>query len=440
MFARLLLMVVALLAGLSAAQASPEIKHWNTSNGVEVYYVKAPELPMLDVRVVFDAGAARDGDKQGLALLTNSMLDEGAAGMTTDQIAEAFENVGAEFDVSSQRDMAMLSLRTLTDKAVLDTSIATFTKVLSQPEFPESSFERLRKQVLLGLQAEKQSPGSISKRAFFSKLYGDHPYSIMPSGTEESVAKLSVADLKAFYQQYYVANNAQLILVGDISAKQAKALAETISAGLQAGQAAPTLPEVPAIKQGETVNIAYPSSQTHVLMGQLGVSRDDPDYFPLYVGNHILGGSGLVSMLSDEVREKRGLSYSVYSYLLPMHQQGPYLFGLQTKNSQAEQALTVMRDTVDKFTKEGPTQAQLTAAKQNITGGFALRVDSNSKIAGYLAMIGFYHLPLDYLNTFIDKVNAVTTEQIHDAFQRRVHTNKMITVLVGGESKQDSSK
>jgi zinc protease len=171
-------------------------------------------------------------------------------------------------------------------------------------------------------------------------------------------------------------------------------------------------------------------------MGQPGISRDDPDYFPLYVGNHILGGSGLVSMLSDELREKRGLTYGVYSYFRPMQQLGPYQMALQTRNEKALEALTVLRDTVKNFVETGPSEAQLTAAKQNITGGFALRVDSNSKIADYLAMIGFYDLPLDYLDNFNDKVNAVTVAEIKDAFERRVNADKMLTVLVGGKTEE----
>ena len=152
------------------------------------------------------------------------------------------------------------------------------------------------------------------------------------------------------------------------------------------------------------------------------------------MGNHILGGSGLVSLLSNEVREKRGLSYSVYSYFRPMHQLGPYQFGLQTRNNQAKEALEVMQNTLTDFINKGPTEAELTAAKQNITGGFALRVDSNSKIADYTAMIGFYGLPLDYLDTFNAKVNAISIKQIKEAFSRRIHADKMVTILVGGQS------
>ncbi|RLA00470.1 MAG: insulinase family protein, partial [Gammaproteobacteria bacterium] len=253
-------------------------------------------------------------------------------------------------------------------------------------------------------------------------------------GDEQSVNQLSLASLKAFYKDYYVASNAIVVLVGAIESQQAKDIAQQLLSDLPTGEKPEPLPKVAQLANAKTVTIEHPSSQTHVLMGQPGISRRDSDYFALYVGNHILGGSGLVSQLSNEIREKRGLSYSVYSYFRPMHEKGPYQFGLQTRNDQAQEALKVMQETLQKFITNGPTEEELLAAKQNITGGFALRVDSNSKIADYLAMIGFYDLPLDYLETFKAKVNAVTVAQIKEAYSRRVQADKMITVLVGGKA------
>ncbi|HEC60199.1 hypothetical protein LCGC14_0519880 [marine sediment metagenome] len=415
-------------------QASPKIEHWQTSNGANVYFVAAPELPMVDLEVVFDAGSARDGDLSGTALLTNAMLNEGAAGLNTNEIAAEFENVGAQFSNSSERDMTVFSMRSLTADFALKPALATFTKVLTQPDFPASSFERMQKQMLIGLQAEKQSPAAIASRAFYTNLYGKHPYAGMPSGDEASVQKINIAALKAFYKQYYVAKNATVVLVGALNTQQAKDIAEQVLKGLPAGNKASPVAHVDEMISAQNIVIQYPSSQTHIVMGQPGASRHDPDYFALYVGNHILGGSGLVSQLSNEIREKRGLSYSVYSFFRPMRESGPYQFGLQTRNDQAKEALDVMQKTLNDFISKGPSEAELTAAKQNITGGFALRVDSNNKIADYTAMIGFYGLPLDYLENFNAKINAVTIEQIKDAFARRVHPDKMVTILVGGQT------
>ena len=430
---RIILGLVGLFLTLTA-YAGPQIEQWKTDKGARVYYVSAPELPMVDVKIVFDAGSAQDKELPGTALLTNAMLAEGAGGQTADQISAAFEDVGANFGNASQRDMATLSLRSLTAEPALSTALDALKLVLTKPDFPQAAFERLQKQVLLGLQAENQSPRALSARAFYANVFGEHPYANMPSGQAEVVEQLNVKALKKFYQQYYVARNATVVLVGAIDKTQAKSIAEKLMVDLPEGEMADPLNQVSALTEAKQVEIAHPSQQTHILMGQPGISRDDEDYFLLYVGNHILGGSGLVSQLSNEVREKRGLSYSTYSYFRPMHQQGPYQFGLQTRNDQAQEALEVMQATLKAFIINGPTEAELTAAKQNITGGFALRIDSNSKIADYLAMIGFYGLPLTYLDTFKDKVMAVTAADIKSAYERRVHPDKMVTIMVGGQA------
>jgi zinc protease len=244
-----------------------------------------------------------------------------------------------------------------------------------------------------------------------------------------------VDEVRDYYNRYYVANNAIVAIVGALSRAQAEALAEVLTANLKTGERAPELPPVPETSK-QVVQVDHPSTQTHVWMGQVGMKRADPDYFPLYVGNHALGGSGLVSLLSEEVREKRGFAYSVYSYFSPMRVPGPFQMTLQTRNSQANEASRVMRETAQKFIEDGITEEQLTASRQNITGGFALRLDSNKKLAQYLSMIGFYDLPLDYLNTFNDHVEAVTMQDVKDAFKRRVKVEDMVTVIVGPESSQ----
>jgi zinc protease len=175
----------------------------------------------------------------------------------------------------------------------------------------------------------------------------------------------------------------------------------------------------------------HPATQAHILLGYPGITRTDPDYFPLWVGNYILGGGGFVSRLTEEVRQKRGYAYSVYSYFMPLREAGPFQIGLQTKKEQAEEALDVVRATLDEFIAKGPSEKELKAAKDNIIGGFPLRIDSNRKIADYLAMIGFYGLPLSYLEDFPKNVEKVTAAQIRDAFRRRIDPGRLVTVVVG---------
>lgn len=430
-FSLFLLLCLGLLLSLRAL-AAPAIQHWTTANGARVYYIHAPELPMVDVEVVFDAGSARDGKRGGLALFTNMMLDKGAGDWDEETILRGFESLGAQYGSDSRRDMASVSLRSLSRKDLLDPALEMFAAILTKPHFDERLIERERQQLLISLKAEADDPGEIAERAFYKALYGKHPYAGMPMGTAKSVKRITQVQMQAFHQQYYVGRNAVVAIVGDVGLKQAKSMAEQITAGLPAGEAAAPIPAPKPIKKARDKVISYNSQQSHLLLGGLGMDRDDPDYMALYVGNHILGGGGFGSRILEEVREKRGLSYSAYSYFYPMRELGPFIMGLQTRNEKLVEAEMVMRDTLQRFVAEGPTVTELQAAKQNISGGFPLRIDSNRDKLAYLALIGFYHLPLDYLETFSARVEAVTLEQVRDAFARRVDPERLVKVVVGG--------
>lgn len=429
----------ALLLLATAAGATPEIESWQTTNGARVLFVSARDLPMLDVRIVFDAGSARDGDRSGLASLTASMLTQGAGGWDADAIAERLEGVGAQLSASADRDMTAVALRTLTRQPAMDTAVETLTRVLTAPAFASDDLERLRRNTLIALRQDEESPSTVGQKALFRKVFGSHPYAADPSGTKDSVAALTREDLVGFHQSHYTGSNAVVAIVGDLDRAGAEALAERVTAGLPGGERPVELPAVADLPATELERLEFPSSQTHVFAGQPGMRRGDPDYFTLYVGNHILGGSGLVSLLMEEVREKRGLSYSVYSYFVPLARPGPFMMGLQTKNDQADQAREVMLATLQRFVQEGPTEEELAAAKKNLTGGFPLRIASNASIVQYLAVIGFYGLPLDYLNRFTERVEAVTAEQIRDAFSRRVHPDRLAIVTVGGGAGQGAA-
>jgi zinc protease len=335
------LFAAALLLLGTAAQAGPKIETWQTANGARVLFVAAPQLPMVDVRVVFDAGAARDGERPGLAAFTAGMLNEGARDWNADTIAERMENVGASLSAATDRDMTSVAVRSLTREPALTTALETLAGVLAAPSFPADALERNRENTLIGLRQEQEQPAKVAQKALYRQVFGGHPYASDPSGTEESVRALTAADLKAFHDRYYTGANAVVAIVGALDRPAAQALAEQVVGTLPAGERAAPLPTVPDLGAAALEQLAFPSSQTHVLAGQPGMARGDPDYFALYLGNHILGGSGLVSILMDEVREKRGLSYNTFSYFIPLAQPGPFLMGLQTKNDQAGQALGV---------------------------------------------------------------------------------------------------
>ena len=423
-------LVLLLLAG-SLVQAGPSIESWKTSRGAKVMYVHAPDLPMVDIRVVLDAGSARDGDLPGLAKFTNAMLSEGAGDWDADALALRLENRGIELGNGSLRDMAWVSLRSLIEPEVLDVALGTAQVVLAKPRFDAEAIERVRQQMQIGLRRSLQSPGSVAKRRFFQTLYADHPYAHSPGGNETSLTAIRRSDLERFHDRYYVAANAVVAIVGAVDRETAETIAERVTKGLPKGRHAPALPAPPTVSGGE-LRESFPSSQTHIYVGQSGMARHDPDYMALYVGNHVLGGGSLVSTLGEEVRNKRGLSYSVYSYFSPMRVDGPFLMVAQTKNEQADEALEVMRATLTRFVEEGPSEEELEAAKQNLIGGFPLRISSNGKIVEYLAMMGFYDYPLDWLDTITGKLAAVDVEQVRDAFSRRISAPAGIAVIVGG--------
>lgn len=432
------IILCALLYPSYAVQAIPEIQHWVTANGARVYFVEAPEIPIVDIRFVFDAGSSRDATQAGLAQLTSGLLNEGAGKLDANLFNERVADTGAMFSTGALRDMAWISLRTLADEKYLSPALVLMELTMSSPRFDADAFERDKANTLVGIKQQKQSPAAIAGNAFYKAVFGAHPYATRMSGTEASVGALSRKDVLAFHRQYYVAKNATVAIVGALSREQAERIATQLSKNIVAGEPAPPLPPVENLAAAVTEHIEFPSIQSHVQLGQPGIKRGDPDYFHLLVGNHVLGGGGLVSILFDEIREKRGLSYSVNSHFTPMAELGPFTASLQTDNSQVDEAISVLREEINKFITNGPAPKALEAAKQNLIGGFPLRIASNSKIIEYLSMIGFYRLPLDYLHTFTDRVAAVTVDGVRSAFQRRLNPEKMILVVVGrSDSKGD---
>lgn len=427
------LLAVALLLVSSLAAAVPAIQNWRTVNGVPVYFIPARELPMVDAQILFNAGSVRDGDRPGLAKLTNALLEEGAGDWSADVIADRLDQVGARFSANSRRDSASVSLRSLVNPRYLQPAVETVARLLQEPSFAPDAVERVRQQMLSALQERAQSPGAIAQDAFFKALYGAHPYASPPDGTAASLNAATRAEVQAFHHRYYTAANAVVALVGDLDRPAAEQLANALVDALPKGEPVPP-PPPPPIPTSQTIRIPHPSSQSHILIGQLGVSRADPDYYALFLGNHVFGGNGLVSQLSQEIREQRGLAYGAYSAFAPMRQAGPFLINLQTRNDQVDTALQVAQATLREFTANGPKAQILEEARQNITGGFALDLAGNGKLAAALGGIAFYNLPLDYLQTYITRMNDITLEQVKAAWQRHVQPDQLITVIVGGSA------
>jgi zinc protease len=430
MYFRILVLVWIFLQA-PALWAAAKIETWQTAKGSQVFYVYTDGLPLADIQVVFDGGSARDGSAYGLSALTTGLLDTGAGTWNADEIARRFESVGAQFGAGSSIDTAVVSLRTLTDKPLFDKALETMKVILSKPAFKQADFDREKNRTLAALKQREESPGELASLAFYHMLYPDHPYGHPTSGLIETVSALKTEDVKQFHQDYFVAANAIVVIVGNIDKAQAEKTADSLVADLPAGQKPEPLVDVAMPVKTAQQHIEFPSTQTHVLVGLPGTYRKDPDYFNLYAGNHILGGSGLVSKLFKDIREKRGLAYSASSAFVPLFRQGPFMISLQTRNDQTQQALKVLNNTLLDFIEKGPSEDELNAAKKNITGGFSMRFDTNKELASYVAMIGFYDLPLDYLDTFQEKIEQLTVRSVTEAFKRRVDPKLLQTVTAG---------
>jgi zinc protease len=366
---------IAALAGLwlsVPAFAALPIQSWTQPSGARVWLIESPVLPMVDVQIDFDGGSRRDpAAKAGLASVTAGMTSKGLAArgaepaLDENQLAEAWADLGAGFSGGANTDRLSYSLRSLTDPKLLPQALKLAARQLAEPAFPDNVWQRERQRMSAAIREGYTRPATVAARAYSPAVYSGHPYG--HEVTEATLAAISVQDMREIHQRHVQACRAKVSIVGAVTRQQADQLATALLARLPAAapggcEALPPVAEVPPLAQAVDRRIPFASAQAHVLIGQPGYKRSDPDYFPLLVGNYILGGGGFVSRLTAEVREKRGLAYSVYSYFSPGLHAGAFTLGLQTRPDQADQAVQVARETVARFVAEGPTPAELKAA------------------------------------------------------------------------------
>ncbi|MBK9442140.1 MAG: insulinase family protein [Comamonadaceae bacterium] len=427
---------------INSAVAGIAVQHWTQPSGVKVYLVPSPAIPMLDVQIDFDAGSRRDpADKAGLASASATMLSKGVranaarqeSALDENALGEAWADLGASFGASASTDRLSFALRTLTYPDLLGKAAALSARQLAEPMFAPDIWQREQSSLKASIKEANTRPATLAGRAFAKAVYGDHPYGF--EATEATVDHITVADMVALHQRMVLPCRASVTLVGALDRTQAETLVQQLFARLpQSTSSCPPLPavaEVAALRQPQALQVAFESAQAHVLIGQPGFKRDDPDYFALTVGNYILGGGGFVSRLTTEVREKRGLSYSVYSYFAPGKHAGAFTIGLQTRPDQAAQALQVSRGVLADFVRDGPTEAELKAAKDNLIGGFALRIDSNRKLLDNVANMAWNQLPLTYLDTWTQQVDKISVDDVRAAFARKLQPDTLVTVVLG---------
>ncbi|MES2818879.1 MAG: pitrilysin family protein [Pseudomonadota bacterium] len=418
------------LDGKAPGRRALDIQTWQTAEGAKVLFVEARQLPMLDLRLTFAAGSSQDGDVPGLAMLTNAMLNEGVPGKDVTAIAEGFENLGADFGNGAYRDMAVLSLRSLSARDIRDPALQLFKQVIGRPTFPKDALARIKNQVLAGFEYQKQNPGTLANLELFERLYGEHPYAHPSDGTPQSIPGITPRQLQAFHARTYAAGNAVIALVGDLSRDEAMALAAQVSAALPKGPALPAMPQ-PAEPEPGLSHIEFPSNQTHLMLAQLGIDRQAPDYAALYLGNQILGGGGFGTRLMTEVREKRGLTYGVYSGFSAMQARGPFTISLQTRAELSAGTLALVQNLLRDYLASGPTQQELDDAKRELAGSFPLGTASNAAIVGQLGSIGFYDLPLTHLEDFMAQAQALSVEQVKTAMAKHLDPDGLVIVTAG---------
>ena len=421
--------VLLLFAAAPPADARVPIEHWTTSSGARAYFVETHALPLVDVSVEFAAGSAYDPrERAGLGQLTLALLKGGSARYSEADVDRRIADAGAQLRDNFDVDRAGFALRTLSSEAERTSAVDTLADILQSPRFAVDIFEREKARAIANAAEEETQPDHIAEKRLYALMYPSHPYGA--TATPATLATIAREDVERHYRSRYGSADVAVTMVGDLSIDAAKALAEQLTARLARGGDVALPPPAPP-GPGQTVRIAHPSTQSHVLLGVAALARDDPDYFPLLVGNYILGGGGFVSRLMTEVRSKHGLAYSVYSYFYPFAQRGPFQVGLQTRRDQANEALKRVQDVIAEFAERGPTEAELKAAKKSLVGGFPLRIDTNRKLLEQLAVIAFYGLPLDWLDAYPGQLQAVTLDQIRGAFARRVDPKKLAIVVVG---------
>ncbi len=431
------------LGVLSNAYAILPIEKLDSYKGVQAYLVQTKALPMVDIEVSIDAGDRYDPvGKSGVADMVAGLMNYGARGdkglLTEAQIADEIADLGANVGLSVGGERAILRIRSLSRKDLRDRAVQLAAAMLSAPSYDPKIVEREKQRTITSLREAETKPEFVLERRFKKSVYGNYPLADSPS--VQSVGSINVNDLKQFHKQFYRGDRMIVSIVGDVDRAQAAEIVQTLLKQIpQSGQPIAKLPDlqrspVEALAQRE-IQIPFDSQQAHIAMGMTAVARNNPDYFPLLVGNYILGGGGFVSRLMSEVREKRGLAYSVFSYFAPGKENGIFQAGLQTKNDQAALALDVMSTTIAQFIADGPTPSELEAAKSNLINGYPLRIDNNRKLLDNVSSIAWNDLPLDTMDVWTKQVEAVTLEQVKASFQKYLAMDRMKIVVLGAKNK-----
>lgn len=427
----------------------PTIHHFTTANGMKVALVQTHNLPMVDISLYFNAGSARDEAIKpsgfGLASLTASMLEQGTTTKSQDELAEAIEQLGIVLEPSAYKDMFTVNLRTLSDDKYLTPAVNLLTDIVAHPTFPQANLERTKAQYLVGLQREQEDPDTIASKTFSKALYGEHPYAHPTDGTLESIPIITQADLQAFAKRFLVARNGNIAITGDISLAKAKQLAEQISGQLATGTPAPSLPDAKPLTHAKTIHVPFDSTQTSVIIGQLGDKRVTTPaglqrQTNFAIADDVVGGGNFQARLMADIRKKRGLTYGIYSGMTPMQSQGAYTISFSTRNEKADEAIQATLDVVNDTLKNGISQNELNLTKDSQINRFPLTLASNASINSTLGIMGFYQLPDSYLTNTVARIEQADLASVNQSYRNLIESNKFLTVTVGKQATKVADK
>jgi zinc protease len=435
--------MVLLLATLSsivliappAAQAS-DIKpvRWVTKSGMVVLFIERHTLPTVHLQLLIKAGGTLDPQgREGTANLVASLLDEGTTNRSSQQIAEAIDFIGASLSAGASPESTLISLNVL--KKDLKPGMGLFSDVLLHPTFPEEELKRVRQQIIGGLIAEEDEPDTIAHKAWQELVYGTHPYHHPTEGYREALPGITREALVDFHHRYYQPRLAILAVVGDLTRREVeRLLIEYLGGWKNTDREPPPAVLTPEPMPPQTKLIDKELTQATIILGHLGLPRNDPDYYAVTVMNYILGGGGFSSRLMKQIRDNQGLVYGLSSRFHAMKAGGSFSIGMQTKNATANQALDEMMRVIGQFQADGATPQELDEAKAYLIGSFPLRMDTNAKLVGLLTSIEFYDLGLSYLNDYPKKIAAITLADVKRVAARYIHPDRMTMVVVAKQS------
>ena len=435
--ARFCLGAAVLALALAFPAAATEIQRVRSPGGIEAWLVEDRSIPVISFRFAFKGGGALDPEgKQGLANMAAALLDEGAGELGSRAFQEALDDIVASLGFDAGVERFHGSLRTLSEHRA--SAFALLRKALTAPRFDAEPVERIRRQIVAGLESGKDNPRRLAGRAWYRLVFGDHPYARPLAGTPQSVAAVTVEDLRRFVRGRLVREGLVVGVAGDISPDELGRRLDEAFGPLPASGAPAALAEA-APEGGVLKVIAKQIPQSVVVFGQPGIGRDDPDFYAAYVMNHILA-VGQNSRLNRELREKRGLVYSVSSHLAPFDKAALIVGGLATANARVKTALDLLREEWGRMAREGVGEDELDAAKRYLNGAFPLRLDSTRSIARMLVGLQENRLGIDYIERRSSLIGAVTAEDIRRVARRLLSPDKLAVVIVGSPDGLDAER